>query len=81
MDVNFIEMLGYVATFFVATSFLFKSIINLRIVNTIGAVLFVIYGVIIAAYPVALLNGFLVCVNLYQLYRLKKEQPISKTLK
>lgn len=81
MDVNFIEMLGYVATFFVAASFLFKSIINLRIVNTIGAVLFVIYGVIIAAYPVALLNGFLVCVNLYQLYRLKKEQPISKTLK
>lgn len=81
MDVNFIEMLGYVATFFVAASFLFKSIINLRIVNTIGAALFVIYGMIITAYPVAVLNGFLVLVNLYQLYRLKKEQPMSKTLK
>lgn len=81
MEINSIELLGYVATFFVAASFLFKSIVNLRIVNSIGAVLFVIYGVIIGAYPVAVLNGFLVCVNLYQLYRLKKEQPTSKTLK
>lgn len=81
MEFNFIELLGYIATFFVAASFLFKSIVHLRIVNSIGAVFFVIYGVIIGAYPVALLNAFLVCVNLYQLYRLKKEQPASKTLK
>lgn len=81
MEFNFIELLGYIATFFVAASFLFKSIVHLRIVNSIGAVLFVIYGMIIDAYPVALLNAFLVCVNLYQLYRLKKEQPLSKTLK
>ncbi|OOF89583.1 hypothetical protein BKG94_00915 [Rodentibacter ratti] len=81
MEFNFIELLGYIATFFVAASFLFKSIVHLRIVNSIGAVLFVIYGMIIDAYPVAVLNGFLVCVNLYQLYRLKKEQPLSKTLK
>ncbi|OOF49539.1 hypothetical protein BKK52_03225 [Rodentibacter trehalosifermentans] len=81
MELNFIELLGYIATFFVAASFLFKSIVQLRIVNSIGAALFVIYGVIIGAYPVAVLNGFLVCVNLYQLYRLNKEQPESKTLK
>lgn len=81
MEINFIEILGYVATFFVAASFLFKSIVHLRIVNSVGAAIFVIYGMIIAAYPVALLNAFLVCVNLYQLYRLKKEQPMSKTLK
>ncbi|THA09850.1 YgjV family protein [Rodentibacter pneumotropicus] len=81
MELNSIELLGYMATFFVATSFLFKSIVYLRIVNSIGDVLFVIYGVIIDAYPVAVLNAFLVCVNLYQLYRLKKEQPLSKTLK
>ena len=44
MEFDFIELLGYMATFFVAASFLFKSIIHLRIVNTIGAVLFVVYG-------------------------------------
>ena len=67
MEFNFIELLGYLATFFVAVSFLFKSIVHLRVVNAIGAILFVIYSLII--------------VNLYQLYRLKKEQPASKVLK
>lgn len=73
MDFNFIEFLGYMATFFVAASFLFKSIVYLRIVNSIGAILFVIYSVIITVYPVALLNAFLVVVNIYQLWRLKQE--------
>lgn len=81
MEFDFIELLGYVATFFVAASFLFKSIIHLRVVNTIGAILFVVYGLMKGAYPVAVLNAFLVFVNLYQLYRLKKEQPASKVLK
>jgi uncharacterized membrane protein len=36
---------------------------------------------LIKSYPVALLNAFLFFVNLYQLYRLKKEQPASKVLK
>ena len=81
MEFDFIELLGYMATFFVAASFLFKSIIHLRVVNTIGAVLFVVYGLMKGAYPVAVLNAFLVFVNLYQLYRLKKEQPASKVLK
>ena len=44
MEFNFIELLGYLATFFVAASFLFKSIVHLRVVNAIGAVLFVIYS-------------------------------------
>ena len=47
------------ATFFLLLYlFLFKSIVYLRIVNSIGAILFVIYSVIITAYPVALLNAF-----------------------
>ncbi|OOF70882.1 YgjV family protein [Rodentibacter caecimuris] len=80
MEINSIELLGYMATFFVATSFLFKSIVHLRIVNSIGDILFVVYGMIIDAYPVAVLNAFLVCVNLYQLYCLKKEQLSSNVL-
>lgn len=74
MEVNAVELLGYLATFFVAISFLFKSIIHLRIVNSIGAFLFAIYGLIIVSYPVALLNSFLLCVNIYQLWRLKKKE-------
>ena len=73
-ELDFIELLGYTATFFVAASFLFKSIVSLRTVNCIGAILFVIYGLVKQTYPVALLNIFLVAVNLYQLWRLKQEK-------
>ncbi len=41
-EIDSIELLGYVATFFVAASFLFKSIVSLRTVNCIGAILFVV---------------------------------------
>ena len=68
-----IELLGYIATFLVAVSFLCKSMTRLRAINALGATLFVIYSFIITAYPVALLNAFLVCVNLYQLWLLKQK--------
>ena len=68
-----IELLGYIATFLVAVSFFCKSMARLRAINALGATLFVIYSLIITAYPVALLNAFLVCVNLYQLWLLKQK--------
>lgn len=68
-----IELLGYIATFLVAVSFLCKSMTRLRAINALGATLFVIYSLIITAYPVALLNAFLVGVNLYQLWLLKQK--------
>ncbi|RDE70587.1 hypothetical protein DPV93_08655 [Haemophilus sputorum] len=68
-----IELLGYIATFLVAVSFLCKSMTRLRAINALGATLFVIYSLIISAYPVALLNAFLVGVNLYQLWLLKQK--------
>ncbi len=46
-----------------------KSINKLRIINTIGAACFVIYSLIIKAYPVALINFFIICINIYQLTR------------
>ena len=37
LEIDSVEILGYVATLIVAASFLFKSIVPLRIVNGIGA--------------------------------------------
>lgn len=71
MEFNAIEILGYISTFFVASSFLFKSIVHLRIVNCFGSFLYCLYGFFIDSMPVVLLNAFLVGVNLYQLWRLK----------
>lgn len=64
---NLVECLGYLASVLVAISFLMKSINKLRFVNTLGAICFVVYAVAIHAIPVALINLFIVCINVYYL--------------
>jgi hypothetical protein len=66
-SINVVEGLGYLASILVAISFLMKSINKLRFVNTVGSICFVIYAVAIHAIPVALINLFTVCINVYYL--------------
>jgi hypothetical protein len=68
---NYIEGLGYLASILVAISFLMKSMNKLRFFNTIGSICFVIYAIAINAFPVALINSFIVCVNVYFLTQKK----------
>ena len=53
-----------------------SSIVKFRIINLVGASLFCTYGFLIGALPVALLNGFIVTVDIYYLYGIfsKREQ-------
>lgn len=71
---NYVEFLGYVAMFTVAGSFLLKDVIKLRLVNSIGAILFIIYGLLIGSLPVACLNLFVGCVNGYYILRSLRER-------
>ena len=61
------EILGVIATIIVLISFLLKGENKIRVVNIIGAVCFVIYGLGIGAFSVWLLNGILVLVHIYKL--------------
>ncbi len=71
-SVNAIELLGYLASGLVAVSLMMRSLHKLRIINMIGAFLFTLYGFFIGAYPVAVLNGFIVLVNIYYLQQVVK---------
>ena len=66
-NINVVECLGYLASVLVAISFLMKSISKLRFINMVGGICFVIYAVAINAIPVALINLFTVCINVYYL--------------
>jgi hypothetical protein len=66
----YLELLGYCASALIAVSLMMSSIKRLRIINLIGASGFATYGLCIHAYPVAVLNSAIVCVNLYHLRRL-----------
>jgi hypothetical protein len=71
------ETLGYLASIFVAVSLMMRSLTKLRVINLVGALLFTAYGLIIAAYPVAAVNGFTVLVNLYYLQQSFKATAVT----
>jgi hypothetical protein len=70
MTFNWIEWLGYAASIVVAVSLMMTNIRRLRWINLIGAVAFTVYGALLQVYPVLVVNGFIVGVNVYYLIRL-----------
>ncbi len=65
-----IEAIGYTGSALVLISFLMVSVVKLRIVNTIGSVIFTIYAFIIHSYPTAIMNLCLVMINIYYLVKM-----------
>ena len=63
-----IEIIGYLAPAFLVLSFLFKNMVKLRIVNNIGCLFFVAYGLLISAYPIVIANAIIVGINIYHLF-------------
>ena len=63
------EILGTAASVLVLISFLMKGEKKIRIINIVGALLFVIYGVLIKAFSVWLLNGILILIHIYKLIK------------
>jgi hypothetical protein len=76
----FIELLGYAAMVLVAVSLMMTSILRLRFFNMLGAVLFSIYGLLIQAYPVAVLNGLLALLNLWFIVRMLRAKAFFRIL-
>lgn len=69
-----IEWVGYAASALIVISLIMTSVIKLRIVNTAGCTLFVVYGFMVGAYPVAVSNLLIVLINLYHLYKIKSAE-------
>ncbi len=72
-----IEIIGYVASFFVAISFLFKNITTIRWINLIGCAVFILYGSLINSLPVIFTNSFIVIVQVYYLFFYKSKKEVS----
>jgi hypothetical protein len=76
MDLNYLHWIGYAASVTIAVSMTMSSIIKFRWINLAGALTFCTYGFLIEAYPVGILNGFIVLVDIYYLTHIysKKEK-------
>ena len=68
-----LEFLGYAASAVIAVSLMLVSVVRLRIVNLLGSVLFVVYGLLIDAMPIVVLNVLMVAVNAFHLARLLRD--------
>lgn len=58
------EIIGITATLFVLASFLVNDIRKVRLINIVGATLFVVYGYLIGAFSTWLLNGLLIIIHI-----------------
>ena len=74
MNINAVELIGYLGSILVAISLMMKSLLRLRLINLFGALFFTFYGVLLGAYPVAFLNGLIVCIDLYYLFQMWRQK-------
>ena len=63
----YLEIFGYIGTALVIVSMMMKSINKLRIFNISGAVISMIYSIIVTAWPIVVMNACLIAINSYQL--------------
>lgn len=76
-----IEIIGYVGSALVIVSMLMTSVVMLRVINTIGSVIFCTYALCIHSYPTAAMQVALIIINVINLRKLlntKKEYSVIK---
>lgn len=67
------EIIGTLGSIVVLISFLMVGERKIRIINIIGALIFVVYGILIHAFSVAFLNSALVIIHCVKLFKKKTE--------
>lgn len=74
----FVELIGYLASVVILIGFTFKSESKIRTINMIGSLLFIVYGLLIKAYPLALLNALTIVVNIRALVKTKNKESVEE---
>lgn len=77
-----LDLVGYAASIVVLLAFFMKNINTLRIVNSVGCALFILYGFLFESpnLPIIITNVGILLVNGYYLL-LKKEEPTEQVKK
>ena len=71
-----LDIVGWAATIFIIISFLINNMLWLRIINMVGASLWLTYGIIDTSYSIIFLNVIIVSIQFYKISVILK----SKTL-
>lgn len=71
---NWIEGLGYVATIVTLISMMVKDMVFLRVINSVGCLLWIGYGLLTESIPVLIVNSVILGIHIYKLIELKQPQ-------
>jgi hypothetical protein len=71
---------GYLASGIIVLSMTMSSIVYFRWLNLLGAICFSIYGFLLGAIPVGLLNGLIVCIDIYYLWIIYTKKEVFEIL-
>ena len=77
----YVELICYLGSRLIVVSMLMTSVVKLRIINTVGSVIFTGYALTIHSYPTAAMNTALVLINLYNIFKIfrgKREYTIVR---
>jgi len=81
METDFLHWIGYAASVIIAVSMTMSSIVKFRMINLAGAAIFCVYGILIGAIPVAVLNGFIVLVDIYYLVNIFSQKEVFEKMR
>lgn len=68
------EIIGYVGSAFIVVSLTRKSIVKLRLFGLAGTITFLVYAILIEAYPIAIVNVVIIGIHVYFLRQLLSKQ-------
>ncbi len=80
MFLGWIEIIGYSGSVLVAVSLMMTSMKRLRWINLIGASTFATYGLLLGAYPVFALNGFITLVDVFYIFQMYRRKDYFELL-
>ncbi len=70
IEITITDWIGYLASTVVFISFLFTNVKKIRIINMVGAAIFVTYGILLdIAYPIVAFNAGLIFLHIYHLIK------------
>ncbi len=69
-----ISFVGYLASVFLGISLLVNNDLKFRWINTIGCFIFVVYGILLNAWPIIFTNAALFCINIFYLIKIYRTQ-------
>ena len=68
-----LDIVGYIGMIIILYSFTIENMYKLRLVNSIGSMVWIVYGIGIWAGPTILVNSCVLMIHLYWFYKNRKK--------